>query len=115
MKDNQDKMYRIGLIASVLMLYAFSVYTYFGPEDVTLNNPEPSIAAAVPATDQRMNKILETMRAHESFPIRQIQRSQQLIVPGSTCIITNNNLGINDDFHSVPADCFLVGSLQDNK
>ena len=114
MKDNQDKMYRLGLIASVLMLYAFSVYTYFGPED-NQQISEPSIAAAVPATDQRMDKILETMRAHESAPIREIQSSQQLIVPGSTCIITNSNLGINDDFHSVPADCFLVGSLQDKE
>ena len=114
MKDNQDKMYRIGMIASVLVLYAFSVYSYFGPEDVH-QRTEPSIAAAVPATDQRMNKILETMRAHESSPIRQIRSSQQLIVPGSTCVITNSNLGINDEFHSIPADCFLVGSLQDKE
>lgn len=114
MNDNQDKMYRVGLIASVLALYALSVYTYFSPEDVQ-GNTETSIASAVPATDQRMNKILETMRAHESTSVRKIQQTQQLIVPGSTCIITNSNLDIDDDYHNVPADCFLVGSLQDKE
>lgn len=105
----QNDMYKAGLICGLVVLYAFSAYSYFDQS----RGVESRDLAAVPSSDQRMNKILETVRAHEdNVTAYHTLRASEVIVPGSTCVITSENMKLDGDFTEVPAECFLVGSAQ---
>lgn len=111
MLDIRNDMYKVGLIGGIILLYVASAYSYLS---ATGDRSTSSEYLATPSTDKAMVKILETVRAHDDhkIPHRSLQ-STNVIVPGSTCIITNENLDFSGDFVEVSADCFAVGSSQE--
>jgi len=111
MLDIRNDMYKVGLIGGIVLLYAASAYSYLSSTGDRQTSGE---YLATPSTDKTMIRVLETARAHgdHKIPHKSLQ-SANVIVPGSTCVITSENLDFSGDFVEVSADCFAVGSSQE--
>lgn len=102
----KDKYFTTGMIVALVGLYATSAFTYFNATVASAS----SVQALEAGKEQvQVQKILEVVNAENGETIFRPIRAGSVIVPGSTCVITGNNIGTENEFIKVPADCFLTG------
>lgn len=101
----KDKYFTTGMIVALVGLYATSAFTYFNATAATasaMHSPEGD------KSRMQVQRILEVVNADNGETIFRPIRAGEVIVPGSTCVITGNNIGAENEFIKVPADCFLT-------
>jgi hypothetical protein len=117
MKNDIGKTYRLAVIASLLALFAGSVYNHFSQEGGAVRYS--SDVAAIPATDADINRVIEVVRTHKGTAVQYAtpQNSYNVILPGLTCEPSQLSGGLSADagYHSLPASCFVAGSTQRDK
>jgi len=99
----EDKHFAIGFVFAVLALYSVTMYTYF-LEKVSASaavSHTPGSAAVSP----EVNRILEVVNTENRALFHPIG-TDDVVVPGSSCIITSKNLDSTNQFQNIPVECF---------
>tara|TARA_B100000212_G_C27345793_1_gene521248 strand:- start:204 stop:551 length:348 start_codon:yes stop_codon:yes gene_type:complete len=102
--SKQDKQFAIGLVFAIVALYSVSVYSYFSGKMVT--DVAISHANGAPTAETEVGKILQVMNSEDRALFSPIGGSEAVVVPGSACVITSQNLDLKNTLHNIPVECF---------
>ena len=107
--SRQDKNFAIGMICAVVTLYSVSMYSYFSKKTSDTSST-PHVAEVITA-ENRAEGLLRVMNSDDQVLFSPIGGAEAVAVPGSSCVITSQNLDLSNTFRNIPEECFPTSVL----
>tara|TARA_Y100000389_G_scaffold186655_1_gene207241 strand:+ start:105 stop:437 length:333 start_codon:yes stop_codon:yes gene_type:complete len=103
----EEKYFTAGLIITMVGLYSASLYSYVETTHTKSDSSVVAVSYNDTTASKRAQKILEVVNSKNGKTIFRPISSGDIIVPGSTCVIAAENVGLKNEFIKIPASCFL--------
>ena len=101
---NADNYFTMALICTVLVLYSFSIYSYFESPQLHADVLPAAYAEQFENDIQLTNTLTAETKAEDRL-FRPINSDTTSFIPGTECILTDRNFTPAGTFQMLPSDC----------